>query len=197
MSALITGRVLDSGNIVTPKGRILYPTLFKPRAMKGEPDEKAAYGATLLLPKTADLTILRKAFQDARDEAFSAKVRQTVKIKEPILKTEDQPRFAEHADEYPWMIRFRRGRDLGAPDVVTPKGDRKYTEDEEADEVYGGRWARITCRPYTYDRTDSKGVSFGLQNVQMLDHAEPLAGGKARGTDEFDAVSVDADEEFA
>jgi hypothetical protein len=34
-------------------------------------------------------------------------------------------------------------------------------------------------------------VSFGLQNAQMLDHDEAIAGGRVRGTSEFEGVGDD------
>jgi hypothetical protein len=189
--SLNTARRLESGNLMTPKGRMLYPALFKPQLPRGETDEKKAkYQVTLLLPKGSDIAALKAAENEAIEEKVTPKMRATTKIKSPFLKTADQPRFAEYADDYPVMLRFNATL---RPDVVTPKGDRAVTEDEAADEVYSGRWARVTCRAFFYDHpTGGKGVSLGLQNVQLLDHADPMAGGRVRGTAEFEAVEGDA-----
>ena len=189
--SLNTARRLESGNLMTPKGRMLYPALFKPRAMKGETDpKKAKYQATLLFPVGCNFDAIRAAVKEEMEENVPAKQRATTKLRLPFLKTADQPRFAEYADDYPVMLRFNATL---RPDVVTPKGDRAVTEDEAADEVYSGRWARVTCRAFFYDHpTGGKGVSLGLQNVQLLDHADPMAGGRVRGTAEFEAVSDDA-----
>jgi len=191
MSALNAARQLPSGNLLTPKGRMVYPALFTPSMPRGETDkDKAAYQVTLLIPKGSDMTVIEKAIADCVEESVPAKARATTKIKKPILKTADQPRFAEFADDYPVMLRFNAKK--MKPDVVTPKGDRNITADEEADEVYSGRWARVSCRAFFYDHpTGGKGVSLGLQNVQVLDHDEPIAGGKVKGTSEFEAVEAD------
>lgn len=190
MSALNVAKRLESGNLLTPKGRMLYPHLFKPNLPQNEKDpEKARYQVTLLIPKGSDIAALRAAVEEVIDENVPAKARSTTKLKLPFLKTEDQPRFAELAEDYPLMLRLNAKY---KPDVRTPRNDRSVTEAEEADEVYGGRWARVSCRPFFYDTNGNKGVSFGLQNVQLLDHDDPLAGGRVRGEAEFEPVDSDS-----
>lgn len=193
--SLNTARLLETGNLLTPRGRLLYPSLFKPRAMKGETDpKKAKYQATLLFPAGCNFDAIRAAVKEIVEENVPAKARATTKLRLPFLKTADQPRLVDYAEAFPDMLRFNA---TNRPDVVTPKGDRSITEDEEADEVYGGRWARVSCRAFWYDTTGNKGVSLGLQNVQLLlgpdgEPGEPMAGGRVRGTAEFEAVSDDA-----
>lgn len=190
MSNLNTARQLESGNLLTPKGRMVYPALFTPSLPRGETDkDKAKFQVTILYPKGSDIGALKAAVEECINDNVSEKARRTTKIKVPFLRTEDQPRFAEFADEYPLMIRYNA---KFKPDVVTPKGDRTIDESEEADEVYSGRWARVSCRAFFYDHpTGGKGVSLGLQNVQLLDHDEPIAGGRVKGTAEFEAVGGD------
>jgi hypothetical protein len=141
-----------------------------------------------LLPKDADISLLKTAVDEAIADNVSAKVRQTTKIKTPFLKTADQPRFAEYADDYPIMLRFNANM---RPDVIGPNG-QQIKEEQEADEVYAGRWARVSVRPFFYDHpTGGKGVSLGLQNVQVLGHGDAIAGSKPRGSSEFAAVTDD------
>jgi hypothetical protein len=192
---IMTASVLASGNLRTPRARMIYPALFKPRNKKGETDkDKARYQITVLVPKGSDLTAMKAAVEEVINDNVSAKMKATTKVKTPFLKTEDQPRWAEYADEYPVMIRLNAKQ---RPDVVTPKGDRTVTEDEEADEIYAGRWCRVSCQAFWYDTEGNKGVSFGLQNVQLLlgpdgEPGEALAGGRVRGTAEFEAAGDDA-----
>jgi hypothetical protein len=185
---------LDNGNVRTPRGRIVYPSLFKPSLPKGETDpKKAKYGATLLLPKDCDLTALKDAVQECLEE-FSDKVRKSAKIKMPFLHTKDQERFAEFAEDFPWMIR------CGAsykPEVVGPTRD-PIAEEDEADEVYGGRWAKFAVNAYSWDHpTGGKGVSLGLQNVQLLKHDDAIAGGRVKASQQFENEEIgDMDEEM-
>jgi hypothetical protein len=185
MSKLNVARRLESGNIVTPKGRMLYPALFRPVLPVNEKDEeKAKYQVTLLIPAGADTDAMKAAYRELVAENIPEAKRKTTKVKSPFLETADQPRFADMAEDFPVMIRCQA---KFKPDVVTPKGDRTISEDEEADEVYGGRWARLSVRPYFWKHpTGGCGVSFGLQNVQLLDHDEPIAGGRVKGVDEFE-----------
>lgn len=189
--SLNTATLLPSGNIALPKGRMLYPALFKPAMPRGETDEKKAkYQISVLIPKGSNIDVLKAAYEEAIAEKVTAKMRATTKIKSPFLKTADQPRFTEFADEFPLMIRCNATM---RPDVVTPNAKGLVKEEDEADEVYSGRWCRVSIRPFFYDHpTGGKGVSFGLQNVQLLDHDEAIAGGKVKGLNEFEAVSSDA-----
>lgn len=190
-NSLMTAAKLESGNIRTPKGRLVYPSLFKPRLQKGETDQsKAKYQATLLIPKGANIDAMKEEVAAVLRDNFSEQMRKTTKIKTPFLKTADQPRFAEFAEDFPVMIRCNA---TYKPDVVGPNNGA-VGEDREADEVYGGRWARLSVRAFAYNRPDSKGVSFGLQNVQLLDHAESIAGGRARAETEFESVGDGLDD---
>lgn len=186
-------RATESGNIITPKGRMVYPAFFKPQLPPGEKDpEKARFQATLLIPADADISALEAKVNELVDENVPAGKRKTTKIKLPFLATEDSKSLAEYAEDYPHMIRCAA---KFAPDVVTPQGDRTIKEDEEADWVYGGRWARFSVRPYWWShKTGGMGVSFGLQNVQLLQDDDPIAGSRVRGTDEFSDASDDLDD---
>lgn len=193
MSNFDTCVLTKSGNIILPRGRLIYPALFTPTLMKGETDEsKAKYQASVLLPKSAKLDLLLSKVEEIIAENVSAEKRKTTKVKKPFLKTEDQPRFVDFAEDYPVMLRMNSKQ---RPDVVNAQANK--IDDES--EVYSGRWARISVRPFFYDHpTGGKGISLGLQNCQLLDHDEVLAGGRVRAEDEFEAVEGStADSMFA
>ena len=57
----------------------------------------------------------------------------------------------------------------------------------EHSEVYPGCFVRASLRPFTYDTNGSKGVSFGLQNLQKLRDGERIDG-RMRPEEEFEAV---------
>ena len=179
------------GNIVTPGGRMVYASLFQKTLPRGEKDEsKAKYQNTILFPAGVDVDLLTKAVDEIIAEKVSSRLRATTKVKKPFLLTKDQPRFAEFADEYPLMI---RSAGTLRPDVISPSG-QPVREENEPDEIYHGRWCRMSVQPFFYDHpTGGKGVSLGLQNVQLLDHDDPLeiAGSKPKGAGEFEAVTDD------
>ena len=178
-------RKSKAGNIITAKGRMLYPALFKPSAPKGEDESKAKYQITMLFPASADLKLLIDEVNQAITDKWGADAKKKYKIKMPFLKTEEQGRLSDHAEEYPVMI---RAGSKDRPGLVYANGE---TCGDDA-ETYGGRWCVASLRPYAYDHpVGGKGVSFGLSNVQLLDHDERLGGGRVRAEDEFEPVAVE------
>jgi hypothetical protein len=177
--------VSKAGNVVTPKGRMLYPALYQMQTPKGETDQsKARYQITLLLGSDVDLTLLNQRVNDAIAEKWGADATKKFKIKKPFLKTEEQGRLSDLAVEFPVMI---RAANKTKPDVVFANGSKC----DDDNETYGGRWARISLRPFCYDHpTGGKGVSLSLENVQLLDHDDRLGGGRAKAEDEFAPVEV-------
>lgn len=169
-----------SGNLMTPKCRIAWPALFVPQGMKGESPDKAKYQLTLLIPKDADISVLKTAAAEAATEKFGKK---TTGIRSPFRKSEENERLADIAEDFPFYL-SARAKDR--PGVVGPNG--KPVDDPE--QVYSGRWAKASIQVFAYDTAGNKGVSFGLQNVQLLDNDDPLAvgGGRVSAEAEFEAV---------
>ena len=186
MSEVNAGKLLKSGEIVSPKGRLLYPALFTPSAPPGEGEDKKKYQATLLFPKGADLDVLANAVNKAITDKWGPDASKKHKIKKPFIKTEEQPRLADYADDYPIMIRTSS---KDKPQVVF--ASTKLCNDEA--EVYSGRWGKVLVNCYAWEhKTGGKGVSFGLQHVQILDNDEPLVGAKPRPEDAFEAVGEES-----
>lgn len=179
MSSLNKAFLIETtGNIMTPKGRCLYPDVFKATQVKGQ--GKFKYRITLLIPKGADISVLEKEIADASADFVKAKI----KWDNPLHKTKDEPKLAELADEFPYFIRANADN---RPQVVGPSL-KIINEDAGADEVYGGRHARISVGVYSYKDKPGNGVGLGLSNVQFLDHDEPLGGGRVAASAEFEAV---------
>lgn len=178
------------GTIILPKGRMVYPALLQKSLPKGEKDPaKAKYQVTVLIPKSADLSLLQAKVQAAIDERWTpaqqAKLKNSEgksKIKKPFLKTADS-KLSAYADEYPVMIRLNANYKptVVGPDAKTPVNDEEF--------IYGGRWAAISCNVYAYEHeTGGPGVSCGLSNAQLLDDDEMIGGGRVAAEDEFEAA---------
>ena len=185
-------RMSPAGNVITPKGRILYPALFKPTSPREEKDnpDKARYQISLLLPTAADLALLVKLVNEKIVDEWGEKWAEKYKVKKPFIRTEDQPKLRAYAEEFPVLIRTNS---KDKPGLVGPNG--RPIEDEN--EVYSGRWGCLSLRAYTYDHaTGGKGVSLGLVNVQLLDHDDVLAGARPKAEDEFGAVEASKPEDL-
>jgi hypothetical protein len=197
--------VNDRGNLFTPAGRIMYANLFVPSSPDREDNSqsKLQYGLTLLIPAGYDLSEIEKAVDRTIDEKHKpANATLRAKIKRPILETAGIQSLAALAEEYPYCLRLsakaydKNGQKRQRPGVVNAK--LEIVDEESApDECYNGRWARCSVREYPWThKTGGAGVSLGLNNVQLLAHDDPLAGGKARAEDEFEAVEIDDAEAY-
>ena len=191
MSAYNQSKVLKdaagnpTGVLVSPRAKMIYPSLFTTSLPKGEKDsEKARYGVTLLFPKEADLAPFVTRKNELVSEKLSPAAQKTTKVKNPFLKVteEDQPKIWAKLEaaglnpaDFPVMLRcFAKFK----PTVKA--SDMSDVLDEE--QVYDGRWCRASINFYWYDHpTGGKGVSAGLNNVQLLENDTPLprSGGSA------------------
>jgi len=178
-----------SGNILTCEGRMAYVAFFKPTLPQGETDQaKERYQGTLAFPKSSDLAILNEAIEQCAVDTWGPDYKKKHKVKKPFLKTEDSPKIGLDAEEFPVFIRTNS---KDKPQIVDAKMTN-VTEDK-ASQVYSGRWGRYSVRPYAYDHpTGGKGISLGLQNVQILRDDESLGGMRSRAEDDFVGVEVPA-----
>lgn len=174
-----------SGNVITPGGRLCYPNLFEAVLPQGETDDKKRrYQASMVFPKTADLTLLNAMVEEVAIAEWGPDYRKNFKVRKPFLKTEEHPKIGVDAEEFPVLIRTNSPT---RPQII--RGDKSPVTEKEAEDVYAGRWARLSLRCYAYDhKTGGKGISFGLQNVQLLDHDEPLAQMRPPAENEFEAI---------
>jgi hypothetical protein len=194
--AIMKARVLSTGNVLLPPGRVVYPNLVTPGLPKGRTDETdRQWSAGVLLPANADLAVLETEIARVVKEAKLPKNART-----GIIETEDVEKLARYAAEFPRLVRTSRraytrtGAPMGPPGVVFADGKTKVEPDQERDQCYGGRWVRITVQPFAYDASGNRGVSLGLVNAQLLAHDERMGGARPSAADEFDAVDVDEDD---
>ena len=163
----------DTGDIHTPKCRMVWPTLLEPRSMKNVPDSKPKFSVTLLIPKSANIDALKKGLVDVALGKFG-KEWQKKKLLLPLLKTDDNEKLSEYAEAFPWLLRCSANAAFCSTFVYGPNA-QKFEGD--ASEIYSGRWAVVAGNMYAYDNV-SKGASFGLNRIQLLDHDEAIAGGR-------------------
>lgn len=175
----------ETGEIHTPKARMVYPTLLEAKRIKDKPDSKPKFTVTLLLPKAANIDLLKAGLVEALKGKFGAEWQKKKGLNFPLLKTEDQERLQQYAGEYPLILRCSANQEW-PPFVYGP--DAKQFNGSPSD-IYSGRWAVVAGTFYAYDNV-SKGVNFGLNKIQLLDHDEPVAGGRVATASGFEQVSV-------
>lgn len=187
-----------TGNVVLPKGKILWHSVFKPR--KGRNGQEGKHEFNLLFGKDADLSVAKEqaveAGKDKHSKAFrEANGKWPKSLLTPFKRTADNDKLVaalEAADikveDFPVYMGMKS---KDKPGIVGPNG--RVVEDEE--QVYSGRWARSTVDFFGYDN-ESKGVSAGLKNIQLLDNDDELVvgGGRVSPETEFDAVEGAGDD---
>ncbi len=193
-------------SINTPTGRMAYPYLFAPRT--NEKTGKTAYEINVVIPKTADLMPLRKIIRDAivekwgEDKAkwppnlrrLDLKSHLSVDGKdgfplrdgdESLDKTTGEPRQG-----YEGCVYFCARTIKYPPGVV----DHNVQRVLDPKQVFGGRRCNVQVNAYGYDN-ESRGVSIGLQNVQILpDDGTRWGGAPPKAEAAFKPVSDGSDD---
>ena len=166
-----------STKVITGRVRFSYAHLAKPRANdKGE----LKFSVTVLLPKsdTATYNALKAAEQAAGRKKFPGK-------DEGFYKA------------LPSTIYDGNGRklsgDLFGPECkdcwvfVTSSEERPGCVDESLqplmEAIKSGDYGRVSVNAYGYENSGKRGVTFGLNNVQLLERGESLSGRTDAATD--------------
>lgn len=173
---------------ITCRGIITFGAIYKKWKDKKKPDDDGQFALTLILPPDSDLTILKDVAAETAKEKFGAKAKG---LKTPFLKAEDKleaDRMPADFDPTGWTM-LRANTYQKRPNVIGADGST-IAEDDLVDEVYNGRWARMSVRPHAYDHDGNKGVKLYLHNIQLLEDAEkwPSSGGSTKPEDEFSPV---------
>lgn len=187
--------------IVTVPFRLAFPEVFAPRAsVEGG---KAKYSITLLYPKDGQLLIpsmpgngileLRKlAFAAVKDKWGEDRAKWP-----PLFKTMDFQNYLSTTGKDGWPLRdgasvewdgfrdmvFVRAASQYAPGIV----DARLQAIIDKSLVFGGLIARAQINAYGYDEAGNKGVTFGLNNLQLLKDDGTRYDGRQDPKDVFEA----------
>lgn len=177
-------RDLGDGNYLTCPVRLSFPWLFG-KSKPIPPATEGKYGANLLFPKGADLTLLEKvAGETALAKWPDSKTRP--KLRAPWKDPAEMSKY-EGYEECGTFISATA--DKTRPSVVD--GRMQPVVDEER--VYPGVWAVCVIRPFAYDKQVNKGVSFGLQSVMIIADDKNLGGGGVNPVTAFGGVQIDTE----
>lgn len=174
-----------SADFKTPLARLSYPHLFKAQKMD---DGGEKFNCSLIIPKTADLSVLVNAVKDAVKAEWQDKGLEELKkglIKNPIIDGA-LPKWADKAELGPDVVFIRPGSKQQPPCVNA----RALPARE--DELYAGCYVYAVLNAFTWlDKRQGKGVSFGLQAVQFVKDGERLGGGGVDPSKFFEAIVDD------
>lgn len=177
----------ETGNIVTCIARASFPYLWE-RSKPIPPNTEGTYGINLVFPAEADLSLLE------------AQVKAAIEGKWPNPKT--RPKLKLPLKDQGEMVRFEGYNEGGRYIIATSRQNKPAVWDKRVQRIhedrkeliYPGCWVIATVRPFTYDKGVNRGVSFGLQEVQLVADDKRLGGFSGTGG-AFSGVDLDEEED--
>ena len=169
--------------LMTPKFRVSYPAVLKPKFNKM--NNKEEYSVVALFDKGADLSALKAACDEAIKKKWGNKIPANIR-----LPFRDQ---AERAYEQDGKKLLPNGYTAGAMFINLKSTQKPGVVDQQTNDIisesdfYAGCYARATVTVYAYEQLGNKGVAFGLQNIQKVAEGDSLLG-KAKAQDDFAPV---------
>lgn len=166
--------------IVTPEAILCFPNLFEPTGFEGS--ERKTYNCVLVFPKGSDLTALKDLAKAAFAEKFPSGTKGSAR--NPFREGN------EKVDE--WGEHFRDATFIRVSSNVKPGvADRARRLLTDPDSVYAGQIVKAAVHAYGYDTKGNKGVSFGLDAIQIVRDGDPLGGSGRSAINLFEALDDD------
>lgn len=161
-----------TGDILTGPVRLAFDNLFTlPQATATMQNPK--YGASLLFPPCADMSIFEDAAWDVMCKDFAdyydQQSGQFYGLHSPFRDQAEKVKFGGFT---PGSI-FMTCTSKFQPPVV----DLRYNPIVDQSKVYAGVWAICAVNPYSYKDPRKKGVGFGLQSVMIIGDDTRFGGG--------------------
>jgi Protein of unknown function (DUF2815) len=163
-----------SDKLITPMGRLSYPSLFTRAVYDGE---EGKYECTLYIPKKANVQQLFDTAEAVAKLAFPEKFKGLSNLPNEVIRDGDHRDCKDTNAAGCWII---RAKSKNKPDVIGPR-----KENCEPDHIYGGCWARISCVIGSYNTKGSWGVTIYLNNVQKMKDDDKFGKSNTKAVDEF------------
>lgn len=175
----------------SPIGVISFPHLFVPKAASPGADER--FSLVLIFDaaaqKTPEYKAMKKAAMDAAVAKWGAKAEGMIKsgqIRMPFRDAGEKSHLGGFKDGDVFVSPWSKQK----PDVLDGR-----LQDVVVSDCYPGMLGRITYNAFAYDTSGNKGVSIGLNNVQVTSFKSERIDNRRKGRDEFDAVDGGDDDD--
>lgn len=178
-----------STEAVTPKFRVSYPSVFKPKL--NDLNGKNEFSLVALFPKGADLTKLKKAILAAQEKKWGKDPKKwPKKMKTPFRDQSDRAKENEQGkmvmpDGYVEGAIYCNLKSDKRPSVV----DENVQPILDETKFYAGCYAIAAVNAYAYDIKGNTGVALGLNHVQFAGHGEPF-GNRSKAEDVFAPLEI-------
>lgn len=172
----------------TPYGTLAFPHLFqpKPRAEGGEP----VFSATIIHSPAQQQSPAYKALQDACIEAARKEWGEKANMREIRMPFRDAGEKAGKYQGFDEGSIFLNPWTKNKPGVVNSARQDVLL----AEEVWAGQLVRFNVTPFAWMNSGKKGVSLGLNAVQIIKSDMARIDGRASPSQVFDDGEVDSEE---
>lgn len=168
----------------SPIGRASYVHVFQPQVDKKDPSKKT-YSIALLFDKTADLSGMKAAYAAAKAERWPNKAPSSLRSPFRDGDEVDGEGARKKGPEYAGKVYVTfRAKEDRRPGVVGPDALRV---DQQSGKLYAGCYVIVSYSAYGYEVDGNAGVSFGLNNIQVVRDGERFDG-RVEAEDEFSAI---------
>jgi hypothetical protein len=170
-----------SKDLTTPLARAAFLNVLKPRT---QDDGKQSYGATLLFPKSTDISVLKDAALVAMKEEWGDKSVEWFKnglIKNPFLDGDGpqglNKKTGERYSGFEGCTFIRTSATLAYPPMVFDKNVKPIIH---PDGIYSGCYVYAVVHCFTWEHpSNGKGLTFGLNMIQFAKDGDRFSGGGA------------------
>lgn len=174
-----------SKKVITGKVRASYVNVFRPRT--NDLSGKEEYSMMIIIDKADKKTVgaIRAATEAVVEERWNGKPPKGLRkpLRDADKEAEDSGEKVEPHLAGKFFMNIKSNQ---KPGLV----DKQRMEIIDPTEFQSGDYCRVSMNAYAYDVNGNRGVSFGLNNVQVMGKGEPL-GSSTRAEDDFDDVSDD------
>jgi hypothetical protein len=133
---------------------------------------------------SAEYKAMKKAALAAAEEKWGAKAKDMIsngQVRMPFRDAEEKGQYAGYETGKVFINAWSKQ----PPDDI----DGRLQDVVPAD-VFPVCLGRITYNAFAYENSGNRGVSFGLNNVQITDFTSDRLDGKKKGKDDFDALDM-------
>lgn len=174
-------------DFTTPYAILSFPVLFspRPRSEGGDP----AYSCSLLFSPDAqnskEYKAMVKAVEALIPEKFPKVNRSQLSL--PFRDAgEKEGQYEGYKDGWTFISPWTKS---GRPTVV----DRSLNEVQTPDDVWAGMLVRASVRPFAWTNSGKRGISFGLNHLQIVNADMPRIDGRVSAKKAFTVLEDEAD----
>jgi hypothetical protein len=176
-----------ANNLNTPEATLSFPVFKAPRPQGGVMGGKMVYSCSLLFDKKAQASAEYKAMQQACIKAAKDKFGADIKLATLTLpfRNAGEKEYAGYEDGFTYISPWSEQR----PGIV----DHNVEDILDVGGVYAGMKVRASISPFAWANTGRKGVSFGLNHIQVLKEGSRIDG-RVTADKAFGKVALEDDD---